>query len=85
MRSILQFVGFASSVVWATLLSGILLTATVQADPPSDPGLSNTCENCYSCNTTYTACDYVGVGQGCTDTHQCRCVRIQEGFYLCKV
>ena len=82
-RSILQFVGFACGVAWAMLLSGTLLTASVQADPPSDPGISNTCLDCYSCNTTHSECNYVGSGRGCTNTHTCECTDV-SGQWLCK-
>ena len=84
-RSILQFVGFACGVAWAMLLSGTLLTTSVQADPPSDPGISNNCRDCYACDPPngIPDCRYSGVGTGCTNTHTCICVP-NNGSYLCQ-
>lgn len=71
-RAILEFVGFASSAVWAMLVLGTVLTGVARAGP--EP-VSNNCLECYSCVQEGDPCDYSGAGNGCTDTHTCICVK----------
>jgi len=65
MRSLLQFLGFASSTVCATLLAGILLTTSANADA-TDPLVLPNCTACCACNLTLTGCQVSGGGRGCT-------------------
>ena len=89
MRSLLQFLGTASSVLCAILLTGTLLTATGLADEdlPPDQALSGaTCPNCCSCSATDAICARNGVGANC-DGYTCRCQCYQSevtGIYLCR-
>ena len=74
-RSFLQFVGSASAVVWATLLLGSLFSASVVADPSSDPSIAvplETCQDCFQCNAKKDGCDYYG-GRGCNSKSSCKC------------
>ncbi len=56
-RSLLQFVGFASTAVWSTLLVGILFMSPTTAKAALAPGTSS-CADCYVCNAQNTGCNY---------------------------
>jgi len=63
-RSFLQFVGFASSVVWATLLAGTVFTSSSHAQYDA---VATDCRACFACNNDNSGCDYTGSGAGCTN------------------
>jgi len=85
MRSLLQFLGFASSTVCATLLAGILLTTSANADA-TIPDTPPSCTNCCQCNTDYSDCVKSSAGSCWNDskcTSSCKCQQSNQGVYLC--
>ncbi len=80
-RSFLKFVGSASAVVWATLLTGTLFSASADA-AASPPVSSYYCTECYSCNAAKTACTYTGAKADCTK-NSCNC-NTNNGNAICK-
>jgi len=58
-RSLLQFVGSTSAVVWATLLMGSLFSMSASAGSSAPVGAATSpCTDCYACNAAKTGCDY---------------------------
>lgn len=82
MRPMLQFVGFASSAVWALLMVGTILTATANADVRPAP-LTLSCQDCYGCvEKGVVNCYYSGIGRGCSDVLTCNC-NFNNGTLVC--
>ncbi len=84
MRSLLQFLGFASSTVCATLLAGILLTTSANAGA-TDPPISASCVNCCACDAV-NDCYFTGIGTGCGSFNCLNCNTCAwNGFtYICR-
>ena len=81
-RSLLQFVGSASTVVWMTLLIGILFAEPANANS-SPLARTGSCSNCHACNNTKTGCNYTGTGTGCTTGFSCTCLN-NNGNPICQ-
>lgn len=79
-RSVLQFIGFASMVVWSTLFLGTIFSITARADVA--PPLLAGCGDCYACNQAKSGCVYGNYGRGCTDNQSCNC-NTNNGSSLC--
>jgi hypothetical protein len=74
MRSVLQFLGFASGAAWVLLAAGTILTASANADTgPDAPAGKLMCNRCYTCNSNGVGCYYSGTGRGCVNNTTCNC------------
>ena len=72
MRPMLQFVGFASSAVWALLMVGTIFSTSANAD--TTPYTQISCQNCYSCTAT-SDCVFANLARGCVNTGKsCMCM-----------
>lgn len=79
-RSLLQFIGFASTGVFSLLLVGsMLVSSTHAAIAPFD---SSPCGDCYGCSAT-TACSYSTGPRNCNgDNNKCNCSQSGK-YYSC--
>jgi len=87
MRSLLQFIGAASSALCITLLAGTLLTGVARADGEPAPfdGAFNFCDNCCGCSAAAQTCVYTGGGRQCQQGPcNCNCTHPNPNNYLCK-
>ncbi len=81
-RSMLQFVGFASTAIWSVLVLGGLITSTANANPIIFR--INACNSCYGCNADNSGCNYTGSATGCTDTNNgCNC-QVSGKYATCR-
>ena len=81
MRSFLQFVGFASTIIWSALLLGTMFTASAQADSP--PVIDSGCAECYGCNDKKDGCSYLATGRDCMKNASCTTCSTSGGGANC--
>ena len=82
MRSLLQFLAFASSTVCALLFTGIALTASARADA-TNPA-AGSCYWCCDCTSSVPECSlYSGGGSDCQGFNcgDCTCKNIGPLYY----
>lgn len=66
MRSVLQFLGFASGTICAVLLAGALLSSSAIADATLPAGsLAVNCGDCCGCDYQVRNCMNIGTGRDC--------------------
>jgi hypothetical protein len=84
MRSLLRFLGAASSALFAILLAGTLLTSTGRADEDPETLLVQSCTNCCGCSQANPTCIKNAVGNCPTlNCANCGCSANSGGNYLC--
>lgn len=84
MRSLLQFLGSASSALCIALLSGALISSSARADDDPITVALPSCGNCYTCSAQNMVCQKSGSVRGCADhTYTCNCQSNGSGGYQC--